>query len=223
MDETLARRLLGATVLLLLAFGLASLLPGPDGEPGKSGQPVVAYDLRTGRPLNLPLREPPPPPVRLKPVQIGATPAPEPAPDAAEPDAGRPQTTAPVKTPAAVPTPVISGEGKTATPSAAANPVLRSGHPSLKVDESFGAATNTSWYVQVGSFSSRDNARSVLQKLFKQGLPAMMQNVTVGKALWYRVRVGPYASETPAQQALSAVRAQGYPAAKVVRPDAGGN
>lgn len=221
MDETLARRLLGATVLLLLAFGLASLLPGPDGESGKSGQPVVAYDLRTGRPLNFPPREPLPPPVRLKAVQIGAAPAPEPGPDATEPDAGRPQaTTAPVETPAATP---VVGEGKPATPSAAAKPLPRSGHPSLKVDESFGDATNTSWYVQIGSFSSRDNARSVLQKLFKQGLPAMMQNVTVGKALWYRVRVGPYASETPAQQALSAVRAQGYPAAKVVRPDAGGN
>lgn len=217
MDETLARRLLGATVLLLLAFGLASLLPGPDGESGKYGQPVVAYDLRTGQPLNLSPREPPPPPVRLKPVEIGATPAPAAAPE--------PESSAkPAPQPSPTPKPEAASEAKPAPPLAVtATSGARSGHPSLKVDESFGTATNTSWYVQIGSFSSRDNARTVLQKLFKQGLPAMMQNVTVGKSLWYRVRVGPYASETPAQQALSAVRAQGYPAAKVVRPDAGGN
>lgn len=213
MDETLTRRLLGATVLLLLAFGLASLLPGPpDREPGKSGQPVVAYDLRTGQALNLEPQEAPPPPVHLKPVEMGAT-VTAPQPDA---QAGESQAT-PQAIP--VPKPQIGNGGKPATPT----PAARGAHRSLKVDESFGAAASTSWYVQVGSFSTRENARAVLQKLFKQGLPAMMQNITVGKKLWYRVRVGPYPSEAPTQQALSAVRAQGYAAAKVVRPDAGGN
>ncbi len=216
MDETLLRRLVGATVLLLLAFGLASLLPGPDRVRGTAA-PVVVYDLNSGAPLNLPSPVPAPPPVRLKPVQIGPV---ETAPAA---------TSSAAKTTADKDLPLPKPEVKAAaTPSPApaatpATPATHSGRPALKVDESFGASTGASWWVQVGSFSSRENARVVLQKLFKQGLPAMMQSVTVGKVLWYRVRTGPYAGEGPAQQALTAVRAQGYASAKVVRPDAGGN
>src|SRR6476660_2688467 len=93
MDETLFRRLIGAAVLLLLAFALASLLPSPERKAGESRSPVVAYDLRTGRPLV----EPAPPPVKLTPADSGvATPpaAPPPATAAKAPEATPPAAAA---------------------------------------------------------------------------------------------------------------------------------
>src|SRR5882672_9655617 len=60
MDEVLLRRLLGAFVLLALAFGLASLLPDRD-RNRQGGSNAVTYDLRTGKPLDATAPKPPPP------------------------------------------------------------------------------------------------------------------------------------------------------------------
>jgi len=49
MDEALLRRLLGAAALLAVAFLLATLLPDP--EPAQREETMVAYDLRTGKPI----------------------------------------------------------------------------------------------------------------------------------------------------------------------------
>ena len=91
--------------------------------------------------------------------------------------------------------------------------------PALKVDDRLGTPPGA-WYLQIGSFESQTNARNVLQKLYGAGLPTTIQSISVGKKLWYRVRVGPYPDEAAAQQALVLVRQQGYALAKVVRPEA---
>jgi DedD protein len=92
--------------------------------------------------------------------------------------------------------------------------------PALKVDEKLGVAPGSGgWQVQIGSFENQANAQRVLQKLYGAGLPATIQSVPVDRRLWYRVRVGPYRDEAAAQAGLAAVRAQGYPLARIVRPD----
>lgn len=88
--------------------------------------------------------------------------------------------------------------------------------PSLKVDETLGGG---GWFVQVGSYASQANARNALQKLFGMGLPTVIQSVSVGNTLWYRVRVGPYPAEGAALEALARIRKNGYSEAKVVRPE----
>jgi hypothetical protein len=82
--------------------------------------------------------------------------------------------------------------------------------PALKVDESLGAAGG--WYVQVASFYA-------LQKLFGMGLPTVIQQVPVDNALWFRVRVGPFAAEAAALAALERVKRNGYATARLVRPE----
>ena len=165
MDEVLRRRLIGAAVLLVPAFLLASLLPDPGPRDAAGAGRVVTYDLRTGKALT----------------------APEPAPESQEAD--RPADGA------------------------------RAPHPTLRVDETLGTRAG-GWFLQIGSFESQTNARNVLQKLYGAGLPTTIQSLSVGKKLWYRVRVGPYPDEAAAQQALVLVRQQGYALAKVVRPEA---
>ncbi|MEE9319358.1 MAG: SPOR domain-containing protein [Granulosicoccus sp.] len=48
----------------------------------------------------------------------------------------------------------------------------------------------TAWVVQAGSFSERDNAYAVRDKLRRQGYPTFVSEVDANNAL-YRVRVGP--------------------------------
>lgn len=110
---------------------------------------------------------------------------------------------------------VTPGAESAEEPPPAAAPATR---PTLKVDESLDAPTGA-WYLQIGSFENQVNARNVLQKLYTAGLPTAIQSMSVGKKLWYRVRVGPFADEASAQKALVVVRKEGYPLAKLVRPD----
>lgn len=108
---------------------------------------------------------------------------------------------------------------KAAAPSAPAPAVAPLPRPTLKVDESLSGA---GWHIQIGSFENQANARNVLQKLYGAGMPTTIQSISAGKKLWYRVRVGPYRDEAAAQQALASIRQQGYPLAKLVRPEAPG-
>ena len=175
MDEVLRRRLVGAAVLLGVAFVVASLLPEPAPPGAPAARPVVTYDLRTGQPVR--------PAAPATPEEL--------PPDAAPPDAPPDATAVEPEAP----------------------------RPTLKVDESLEPAAGA-WYLQIGSFESQTNARNVLAKLYGAGLPTKIESQSVGKKLWYRVRVGPYADEVAAQKALATVRKQGYPLAKVVRPEA---
>jgi DedD protein len=47
------------------------------------------------------------------------------------------------------------------------------------------------WYVQVGSFSKKENAMSLWNSLHEQGLPASLDTVQTDKGTTYRLRVGP--------------------------------
>jgi DedD protein len=47
------------------------------------------------------------------------------------------------------------------------------------------------WYIQIGSFSKRENAMSLWESLREQGLPASLDTVQTDKGTSYRLRVGP--------------------------------
>lgn len=206
MDDILRRRLLGAAVLLGAALGLATLLPDPASPDAPSPAHVVTYDLRTGKPLDAPpaVKES----ARIPTPAPAATPTPTPAQPPVAAVASAPAQTTP---PPAQPAP--------ASPATTTSPGPLP-HPTLKVDETFGKSAKTGgWYVQIGSFESQANARTVLQKLYGANLPTVIQTVPVGRKLWYRVRVGPYAAEGQAQTALAGIRQKGFSSAKLVRPE----
>lgn len=89
----------------------------------------------------------------------------------------------------------------------------------VQLQESLALGSAETWFVQIGSFENEANARAVLVKLKQSRMPTSIQSVQVGKGLWYRVRVGPYPAEAHAQDALGAIRRQGYSGAKLVRPE----
>ncbi len=47
------------------------------------------------------------------------------------------------------------------------------------------------WYIQLGSFSKKENATSLWESLHEQGLPASLDTVQTDKGISYRLRVGP--------------------------------
>lgn len=73
------------------------------------------------------------------------------------------------------------------------------------------------WYVQIGSFSDTGNAQttlSLLQNIGYRGESAKIVNAA--GATLYRVRLGPFPTETVARQAFDKVSRQGYPQARVL-------
>lgn len=198
MNEVMIRRVLGAVVLLLAAFLLASLIPGPEagqdgGESPSASDPdqVVRYDLkgvgRAGLKLEPALKdlgskqENPSPEQNPEPLEAAQSPGDEPVVAPALPVVATVKPAAPAAVLAARPAPPAASKAEAA-----------------------------GWFVQVASFADPVNARSVRDRLRGSKLPAASQEVKVERATWYRVRVGPYREEAAAQKALVRVRALDY-------------
>lgn len=202
MNEILLRRVVGALVLLLAAFGLASLVPGtstapePQAAEGAGGpRQVVRYDLKTATPTGLKLESS----LRQAPVPSEAAPSGPAADSQAMAQAEVPSEPEPKPAPKPTPKPEPKYEPKPATKPAAP------------------ATGGPTWSVQVGSFSAPGNAKSVVERLGKSGIPASLQEVRIGRALWYRVRVGPYGSEAEAGRILKKVQSLDYLSARVLQ------
>jgi rare lipoprotein A len=76
-------------------------------------------------------------------------------------------------------------------------------------------APMTGTVIQAGSFKNKDNAeraRSVLSAI----APVDVTPIDVGAGIYYRVRIGPFASASEAKAALNKVARSGYRGAKVV-------
>jgi DedD protein len=93
------------------------------------------------------------------------------------------QTTAPAKQPAAKPAP---------TPKAA-----------VKAEQ---PKTYDNYWVQTGAFSTKIRAESAKESLASKGITSIIDNRDIDGKTWYRVRVGPYVSETEANYWLALVK-----------------
>jgi DedD protein len=79
-------------------------------------------------------------------------------------------------------------------------PVLSSATPVAEANTHMGA---TAWVVQLGSFSSEENARELNEKLRKAGLPSFVEPLKRESKISYRVRVGPELRRSDAQLLLA--------------------
>lgn len=77
-----------------------------------------------------------------------------------------------------------------------------------KAEVPAGAAKGT-WIVQVASFKEAGDARKLQERLGGKGYSASVREVDLGaKGKWYRVVVGPYASEAAASKAAARLKKQ---------------
>lgn len=216
MDETLRRRLVGAALLLIVAFVLVSLLPRRPAEPVAAAdadvvtinlrEPEVIYDQTAviGTPVD----------DAGTPLEIEDGGADEAAPELAEPTAVAvaPSVT-PTPRPAPKPTPKPTAKPTpkpVTTPTPAASTATA---PSTKAP-----ASSAPWWVQIGSFSNIDNARQIESRLKAVGQAVVIAPIATAQGTLYRVRSGPYASAAAAEAAHRAVVGAGYKDARVITP-----
>ena len=104
-----------------------------------------------------------------------------------------PDDSAVVKTPAAV----------KAAP--AAKPATAKTTAKLSTAQS-GKATHNNYWVQTGAFSTKIRAEGAKDSLASRGVASIIDNRDIDGKTWYRVRVGPYISETEANYWLALVK-----------------
>ena len=70
--------------------------------------------------------------------------------------------------------------------------------PPVKETKPDTATTTKAWVVQVGSFSKRDNAMRLRDKLRSKGYKTFVEQISTADKTFYRVRVGPVVSRSNA-------------------------
>jgi cell division septation protein DedD len=78
------------------------------------------------------------------------------------------------------------------------------------------ANTESGWAVQLGVFASRDNAEHLVLNLRSKGFKASVSPLTSGGRRLFRVRVGPTADRSAAQELQGRLKAAGRPGGTVV-------
>ncbi|MFW6137968.1 MAG: SPOR domain-containing protein [Spirochaetota bacterium] len=73
------------------------------------------------------------------------------------------------------------------------------------------APAGGAYQVQVGSFTKKENAQQLVQKLLEKGFEAFLTSAVVNSTEVYRVRAGGFATEQEAQKASSRLNSMGYP------------
>jgi cell division septation protein DedD len=225
MDQSLKARLIGATVLVLLAVLLIpELLSGrkaatqPGEETSKNDRRTFTIDI--GKPagtMTAPTAPRPQPSAVEAPAAGGSSPGRSPA---AETDAAEParasgagsvddgQRTPAGGSPRPAPAATQSSTKGAVAPTAAAPP------DTAKVPTAAGTGGG-GYFVQVGAFSSVATARKLVAQLEADGYAATVSPVTRSGKTLHRVRVGPAASRGAAQQLAERLKARGLPVSLV--------
>jgi len=210
MDQHLKERLVGAAVLVTLGvLVIPTFLDGPPSdEPVRVGLELPAADpnrkSHTIR-LDVPPERPATPGsgsiVRAEPPAE----APDdkaPAPAKVKPRTERAETTVPtVEAPRATEAPASEKKNSPPPPEPAPAP-----------------STPGGWAVQVGSFSSEENAARLSKQLRNGGYEVFVSTVVAGGKTMHRVRVGPVPAKDDAQILADRLKAGGH-AGRVVAND----
>lgn len=222
MTEQIKRRLIGIAVMVLVALAIAAILPEPRLQPTPDeGLRVVTIPLQEPRIAVAAGRDAP---AALEPEDSAAMH--RIAGDEGDESARAPIPTAvptprstPRPTPPATPRPTVS---PTPTPISAVKP-----SPALAPTPLPTAARATPsaaiplagvWWVQIGSYADIGNAREVEARVAALGQPTVMAPIEAAGTTLYRVRAGPYATETRAQEAHALITRSVAAEARLIKP-----
>lgn len=178
MDQNLKERLVGASVLIILAVIFIPMF--------LSDVPITD-DRITG--TNIP-EKPETFSSRIVPLEAAQDneAAVDPLPDTAGMETGGAQ-----ETPSSGPD-VDTSTGGNIEPENDTEPVIR------EVIKDPGGVGLTAWVVQLGSFTSEDNAQSLNQELRKNQFPSFVEPLVRENSVIYRVRVGPELRRSNAEE-----------------------
>jgi DedD protein len=214
MEEPLKARLIGASILVLLAVALVpELLSGPKDSAAGGAAAGGAKNTRTVT------------------IDLGGAVADgarlEPRPDAASVPAAAPSLPV-VESPAPSPAPATAPvtEAKTASKPVdlpavrdeAAAPPARASEASPAAIEPVGqtaAPAKGGFSVQVGAFGSEATARKLVADLKADGMPAYIAPLSKSGKTLHRVRAGPVPDRAAADKLAARLKARGLPVSVV--------
>jgi DedD protein len=193
LDTALRNRLTGAIILVLIAvLLLPELLTGSGGAAGRSAPAGSATRDAAGAPLQT--------------LQIdlsGSARAPAGSPSAALPET--PEDAEPPPGPVQLPVPEVSQPPAEATPQASVQesvpaPVVPEAVPATPAAAPAAAPAPgaTRYFVQVGTFATRERAEAAQKDLARRGFEVIINETTSGARQFHRVRVGPVADRAAA-------------------------
>ena len=199
LDTALRNRLTGAIILVLIAvLLLPELLTGSGGAAGRSAPDGSATRDAAGAPLQT--------------LQIdlsGSARAPAGSPSAALPET--PEDAEPPPGPVQLPVPEVSQPPAEATPQAPVSEPVPVPEPAQQparatvVPEAVPATPAaapapgaTRYFVQVGTFATRERAEAAQKDLARRGFEVIINETTSGGRQFHRVRVGPVAGRAAA-------------------------
>lgn len=208
MDKALKQRLVGASVLIILAVIVLPMLLSGRSDTLKQESRQIELPLK---PDELSIE------TRRFPVGIPDKPVPSPAQEPGESDGGG-QEAAPVDNPSTAvgidneklvtqaASDDVAADIETAPP-AVTSITLNSGKPAnLDLPKTTDESQNTPRYlVQVASFSSEKNANALASRLRGDNLPVLMDVVDRAAGRLHRVRVGPYAERFEADEVVTSI------------------
>lgn len=179
MDRQLQERLIGAGVLVvLLVVVVPAILDGGfgddsgDGVNGKSAAPATVKEPRRTHTIRLD-QSTERPPVAQQVTEPAVEPVQKSVASSAAPGSTSPSTAAVVPHPAPV----------------AESPVARKPPAAPRVQSA--PVPTAGWIVQLGSFTSRENARRLTDEVSARGFSAFIMSLNQSGTKLYRVRVGP--------------------------------
>ena len=211
MDTALRNRLTGAVILVLLAVlllpelltgagGTATRAPSTAGATPEGGAPLQTLQIDLSGTARGPAGSAPPPPEVMDGQAEGLDVDPAAPPPVVRLPVPEAITTAP---PAAAPPAAVP---PTAAPPTAAPPT---------------AAPPTRFYVQVGTFATRERAVIARKDLARRGFKVTINETTSGARRLHRVRVGPVADRAAAVALEARLRSLAPDRAIVAVPVAG--
>jgi DedD protein len=209
MDETLKARLIGASILVVLAVILVpELLSGRKQAAtvagGGDARGTRTYTIDLGGAVAAGSRLPAdstPAPATLPEVKSATPATTDVAPDPAAPDEGAPVTASPD-----LPAPSLAPPAP--TPAPATRPLSDEVKPAA-------AAAKGGLAVQVGAFGSAATARKLVDDLKGDGYSAYVAPLAKGGKTLYRVRVGPVADRAAADKLAAQLKGRKLPATVV--------
>ncbi|MEW6446401.1 MAG: SPOR domain-containing protein [Pseudomonadota bacterium] len=212
MDRVLLKRLLGAGVVVALAVIVLPFVLQGDGyqaslrtdiparpaplQPLDTAVPEPSEDVRQ----QLQPPQPLPAPARPREIQLPEPkPTPAPMPKSEPQPASAPAPKAEPKT-EAKPAPKV--ETRSQPKPEERPPEVRPVEPRVAAPPVAKPPAVGQWLVQLGSFSSESNAQTLRGQVQRAGLPCLMERLDIeGRTVW-RVRAGPFASQSEADAAL---------------------
>ena len=182
---------------------------GEQPPPAPTAPVVSGGEIPVNTPANITINVPPPSTIAVPDVTHTLTAAPPPVESLTVRPA--PATAAPPKAPAAAPKPAPKPvaavvPAKPAPATAKPAPPAATAKPAAVKSAAQTQNYYNDYWVQTGAFSTKVRAEGAKETLASKGVTSIIENREIEGKTWYRVRVGPYTSQTEANYWLSLVQ-----------------